>query len=536
MIKHALFVPCFVATVFSIAGCGGNHAPSENADFSRTPAASSSGSKAPQPISESVAAPATRHSFAEAESPTVAGPVTGSDHAITPVAADAVEDTAKEKPFAPKNGRQSGILTAGSFDDVEKFDDYLSFLRRNQQRAQQCRVPVQCASQQTVIVVTDAQGKPFGDARCVVRQAAASQDGRVLLNRSTGSDGRVMVLSDGTARHGQQAQPLRLQVFVPGQTEAVIDEYRQAERCWSITLQDAQSTLPTQLDLALVVDTTGSMGDELEYLKTEIDNIVASVKRMFPNIDQRFALVTYRDNGDEYVCRTYDFTGSLSDFRRNLDAQSAQGGGDFPEAMDVALQSAEQLTWRTARTARVLFLVGDAPPHANKHSQTMTAITGLSQQGVRIFPVGASGVEKTAEVILRTASLLSMGQYLFLTDHSGVGNPHATPDVPAFSVERLDRLMLRMIASELAGKRLVQQEVIAIEQGEKYSYATPIPCQPPIACPTPLRCCIVLPESKSTLTMVTEWFGDHVLAALVAVVSCAIVFERLTHFIGAVEA
>jgi hypothetical protein len=279
--------------------------------------------------------------------------------------------------------------------------------------------------------------------------------------------------------------------------------------------------------------TLGSMGDELEYLKTEIDNIVASVSRMFPDIDQRFSLITYRDDGDEYVCRTFDFTGSLSDFRRNLDAQTAQGGGDFPEAMDVALQSAEQLTWRKTNTARVLFLVGDAPPHSDKNAQEIAAIYGLSQQGVRIFPVGASGVEKKAEVILRTASLLSMGQYLFLTDHSGVGNPHATPDVPSFAVERLDRLMLRMIVSELAGKRLVAEEVIAIEHGERYSYVAPKLCEPPSQQSVMLSRCFTTP--KSTLTIVKEWLGSHVLATIVAVVSCAIVFERLPNFMNVVD-
>ena len=158
----------------------------------------------------------------------------------------------------------------------------------------------------------------------------------------------------------------------------------------------------------------------------------------------------------------------------------------------------------------------------------MSAITGLTQQGVRIFPVGASGVEQTAEVILRTASLLSMGQYLFLTDHSGVGNPHATPDVPAFAVERLDRLMLRMIASELAGKRLAAEEVLAIERGDRYSYVAPLSCQPPTPSLPPLHCCVVTP--KSPLTVIADWFARNVLVTIVAVISGAVVFERLSHF------
>jgi len=439
----------------------------------------------------------------------------------------------EEVPFEPRSGRQSGVLTAGSFDDVDNFAEYLSFLRRNPHQVSKCRLPMPTNARQTVITVTDGQNRPVGFARCVVKCANASQQETVLLDMRTGTDGRVMLLSPTPSVQSQQNPQLHLQVFVDGQDNPVIDEYREPQTHWQVAVQAAESTLPSQLDLALVIDTTGSMSDELEYLKTEIDSIVASVKKMFPDIDQRFALITYRDNGDQYVCRNFDFTGSLSDFRRKLDAESAHGGGDFPEAMDVALKSAEQLTWRDGNTARVMFLVGDAPPHQKDTATAMSAISGLRQRGVRIYPVGASGVEKTAEVVLRTASLLTMGQYLFLTDHSGVGNAHATPDVSEFAVERLDRLMIRMIASELAGKRLVPQEVIAIERGERYTCIPPVR-QPvcllpayPMPQPEPF-CCVIDSPPRSTITIVMEWFGHNALATILAVVSGAIVFDRLT--------
>ena len=524
MFRQTIVLACCGALLLNVSGCGENHNSSNSTDKGYAPSVESAAVAPRSTPSGSAAKTTMPEASIAADSMTVASESAPASRSRDLEAPAAVE----EKPFVPNNGRQSVILTAGSFDDVAKFDDYLSFLRRNQHQAQQCRLPIPSNAQQTVIAVTDSEGKPLGDVRCVVQPS-----GKTVLDQCTGSDGRVMLLSDGTNRHTQQSQPLHLQVYVDGQADAVVDEYREANCSWSVILQETQSTLPTQLDLALVVDTTGSMGDELEYLKTEIVNIVASVSRMFPDIDQRFSLITYRDNGDEYVCRTFDFTGSLSDFRRNLDAQTAQGGGDFPEAMDVALQSAEQLTWRKTNTARVLFLVGDAPPHSDKNAQEIAAIYGLSQQGVRIFPVGASGVEKKAEVILRTASLLSMGQYLFLTDHSGVGNPHATPDVPSFAVERLDRLMLRMIVSELAGKRLVAEEVIAIEHGERYSYVAPKLCEPPSQQSAMLSRCFTTP--KSTLTIVKEWLGSHVLATIVAVVSCAIVFERLADFMNVVD-
>ncbi|MEZ6123306.1 MAG: vWA domain-containing protein [Planctomycetaceae bacterium] len=442
----------------------------------------------------------------------------------------------KEKPFVPQNGRQSGVLTAGSFDDVANFSAYLDFLTnfrcRTQHQYQQLQssLPVQPQTQQTLITVTDGQGRPVTDARCVV-----TSGDRKLLDLRTGSDGRVTLLSPRASVPAGQQQPLRLQVFPSGQSAAVFDEFQPVACAWNVVLDQAASVLPKQLDLALVIDTTGSMGDELEYLKTEIDSIAAAVNRMFPDVDQRYALVTYRDNGDEYVTRSFDFSGSLSDFRMHLDEQSANGGGDFPEAMDAALENSLQLSWRQTNTARVLFLVGDAPPHPEKASRTMHCVQQLREQGVRMFPVGASGMDKTAEVLMRTASLLTMGQYLFLTDHSGIGNPHATPDVPQFAVERLDRLMIRMIASELAGKRLVPEEVIAIEHGERYSYAAPI-CTPivrrPPFCATADMANVHNGFLKTLALSFRVWVGHYGLAALAGVIACVLTFESLqwTHW------
>ena len=64
---------------------------------------------------------------------------------------------------------------------------------------------------------------------------------------------------------------------------------------------------------------------------------------------------------------------------------------------------------------------------------------------------------------MRSAAFLTLGRYLFLADHSGVGNPHAKPQTPSYSVERLNALMVRMIASELAGRELLPNEIIATE-------------------------------------------------------------------------
>jgi hypothetical protein len=379
----------------------------------------------------------------------------------------------REPVRKPRPQVQSGTLTAGSFDDVEHFDDYRQFLSESMQRDSGEQLPRLALGDRVMIRVRDAQGQPVGDARLAVHaleQAEQSTANEIpaspaLAELVTGSDGRAVFLTGMDApAHGRQ---FLVSATGPRGGRRVTQLARLDNTPWQIVLPDVSAELPAQLDLALVIDTTGSMSDELEYLKAEIDGIARAVYEMFPQVDQRYALVLYRDEGDQYVTRTFDFTGSLEDFRVKLSAQSAGGGGDYPEAVHLALEQAGNLSWRAGHTARVLFLVGDAPPHNRFSPRTLDAVRAMRSLGVRVYPVAGSGVALEAEFVMRAAAFLTMGQYLFLTDHSGVGLPHAAPHVPEYQVERLDRLMIRMIASELVGKRLAPAEVLAIERGDR---------------------------------------------------------------------
>jgi len=367
-------------------------------------------------------------------------------------------------PAAPAYQVQSGILTAGSIDDHDRFEAYRQFLSESLQNDSAETLPRLAIGRRVMIQVVNTAGLPVGDARVVVQESTGWQNQRSAIDLTTGSDGRAMFLTgiDG----GADGQEFLVSVHGPRGEEPYSKRMRLDGQPWHIVLPNASALRPTRLDLALVIDTTGSMGDELEYLKAEIDEIAATAKNMFPNVDQRFALIVYRDEGDQYVTRSYDFTESLSEFRSMLATQRAAGGGDYPEAVHVALEQAGQLNWRDRETARMLFLVADAPPHDRFANRSLDAVQNLRRQGVRVFPVASSGTRLKAEFVLRAASFLTMGQYLFLTDHSGVGNPHAKPHVPEYTVEHLNRLMVRMIAQQLAGRRLVPQEVIAIERGD----------------------------------------------------------------------
>lgn len=208
-----------------------------------------------------------------------------------------------------------------------------------------------------------------------------------------------------------------------------------------------QPTAPV-LEIGFVLDTTGSMGDELQYLKTEIRSIAEQIGREHPNVQQRYALVTYRDQTDEYLVRHHDFE-PLDSFVDHLGTYGAGGGGDFPEAMDQGMQTASALSWSTEGAAKIAFLVADAPPHAEGYANYVHATGSLASKGVSVYPVASSGVEPICEYLMRWAARTTGGTYLFLTDHSGIGNAHADPHADDYELKSLRDHMLDVIRAEL---------------------------------------------------------------------------------------
>ncbi len=214
----------------------------------------------------------------------------------------------------------------------------------------------------------------------------------------------------------------------------------------------AQLSAHSTLDIALVVDTTGSMGDELAYLQTEFEALSSAIEAQYPSAEQRWALVVYKDVGDEYTAQAFDFQAAGTSFRDRLAAQSAGGGGDYPEAADAALEAMNQLGWRSDdATARLAFWVGDAPHHDGRSEALADAVTVAAGQDVHLYPVASSGVDELTEYTMRSAAQLTLGRYLFLTDDSGVGGEHKEPTIPCYFVTRLDDAILRMVDIEMTG-------------------------------------------------------------------------------------
>lgn len=234
----------------------------------------------------------------------------------------------------------------------------------------------------------------------------------------------------------------------------------------TVELPIEQDTANPKLDVMFLIDSTGSMADEIAQLQENILAISTQIDALPGNVDVRYGLVTYRDRTDEYVTRVYDFTDDVRQFQTHLNTVEAGGGGDYPESLNQGLEeSLNVVSWRGSDTVKLVFLVADAPPQLNYRDDvnyTLSMQEALGR-GIKIHPIASSGLQPEGEYILRQIGQYTMGHFIFLTYEDGtpgtpgeerpdleVGDPEDEQGIGDYSVEELDELVLRLITDELA--------------------------------------------------------------------------------------
>ena len=127
----------------------------------------------------------------------------------------------------------------------------------------------------------------------------------------------------------------------------------------------------TKLDVAFVVDTTGSMKDDIKAVKDSLFDIVGHITTRTEGLAIRFGIVSYRDHPPQdrtYVTRVFDFTQKIKQVHKQIANLKPSEGGDTPEAVADGLYDARtKLSWEYD-AYKVLLLVGDAPPHGRLYN------------------------------------------------------------------------------------------------------------------------------------------------------------------------
>lgn len=286
-----------------------------------------------------------------------------------------------------------------------------------------------------VVQVTTPAGVPVVDANVVLKSGSTT-----LWNARTDNTGKAELWFMGGSKDGKSAKArLTAEITAYGRTE-LVDKVKPFEKGMNFWIMDGPCSMADQLDVAFVVDATGSMGDEIHHLKMDLDTFIKTIALRNKDINLRLGSVFYRDQGDEYVYRISPFSSNTHVTDNFILDQHAAGGGDYPEALDQALKKAVlNMDWSSTARARIIFLMLDAPCHqdAATYDTLQKYAVMAAAKGIRIVPVACSGTDKFTEFMLRNIALLTNGKYLFLTNHSGIGNPHIEPSTDIYAVRSL---------------------------------------------------------------------------------------------------
>ncbi len=355
-----------------------------------------------------------------------------------------------------------GVVTAGDIDDTLNL---AAFMRYQAGAAKAHKLPrANLGGYVTAKLVTTrgVRSRPVAGVFYTLRVPGAAEP---FYTGYSGVDGNITVFP--AALGAGRPKSVMLQAFENGQQ--IGKAKLKTGNFWHelVTVNAKSGWEPDFLDLAFVFDTTGSMGDELAWLTKEFQGIVRVAKRAAPGVNIRYGLIAYRDDGDTYKVKNFGFTQTQSEMQRWLRSLNAGGGGDYPEAAAEAFEAAAGLSWRRGKGERLVFHIADAPAHDNKAKRYLQASQALAGKNVQIFGLGASGVGKESEFLMRQASLVSGGRYIFLTDDSGVGSSHAEPTIACYKVTKLKELLGRILASELTGKR--REATASIRQVGNYN-------------------------------------------------------------------
>ena len=195
-----------------------------------------------------------------------------------------------------------------------------------------------------------------------------------------------------------------------------------------------------KIEVVFALDTTGSMGGLIQAAKDKIWSIATTMASAQTAPEISIGLVAYRDRGDAYVTKIVDLSADLDSVYATLMDFEANGGGDGPESVNQALYDAVHgVSWsQDPQSYKVVFLVGDAPPHMDyqddvKYPATLAA---AKKKGIVVNTIQCGDMTATTGPWQRIASL-GQGNY-FDVEQAGSAVAIATPfdaDIANLSAE-----------------------------------------------------------------------------------------------------
>ncbi|MDH5681198.1 MAG: FlgO family outer membrane protein [Spirochaetota bacterium] len=180
-----------------------------------------------------------------------------------------------------------------------------------------------------------------------------------------------------------------------------------------------------QMDICFLIDSTGSMDDEINVVRSKIREIMSDASKGAVRGNIRYAIVDYKDEGDDYVTRRLDFTSDIVKLKSYLNNLQAAGGGDFKEALLEGLDvTINRLSW-SATGIKLIFIIADAPHQTRNNLSLNSLLQTAKGKKISINTIACSGIDNQGVSVFKTIASSTNGKFDFLTykqqyvDHRG---------------------------------------------------------------------------------------------------------------------
>lgn len=347
-----------------------------------------------------------------------------------------------DSDFALIHKESSSGLRAGYTNDVKQYNNFLLYLKKYNKMATNYDLNIE---ERLMIYAKDKGGRPIGNANVKV-----FANNILLVEGKTYADGLYAFYPSQFASEYKSYRVLITKE--KDKSESTITRFGKRQYTFSLDADNKHlSNIP--LDLVFILDTTGSMSEEIEQLRSSIEIINLNLS-LITKSPIRYGLVLFRDKGDEYITKHVPFTSNLEKFKQELETVAAKGGGDKPEDLQSALKVAiQELQWNP-NALKIGYIITDAGPHLdyNQDYTYVNAIKDATGQGIKLFSVGASGLDINGEYVLRQIAQYTDAKYIYLArkggDHSSPGESEHHEGA-ATHFDRLETIVLRFTKEEL---------------------------------------------------------------------------------------
>jgi len=316
------------------------------------------------------------------------------------------DDKEMAKPSRGMGGMVGGgqgfasAIRAGEWDDNANYREFQRYIGATGEPIHSVDVRAR-----RFLVVRDIAGKAV--SRCPI---TVSDDANHSVTLTTTASGRAILFPYAEGLTGKKFTANARCVEGSASTSVALDD--DGDGTAEMRLSAARRADARIIDVAFILDTTGSMSEEIASVKSTIQTVAKTLQSS--QLQVRIGMIEYKDRHDPFVTKAYAFTSDLQAFSKKISGIEAGGGGDMPEDMNAGVHAAlTELEWSSQSVAKMAFVIADAPPHLDYPNDPDYALSmkTASHKGIQLFGVAASGMNALGQAVMR-----QMAQYTGATE------------------------------------------------------------------------------------------------------------------------